>query len=238
MDPRILAATFAYNEGAKITQTLARFPQQRDCDILVVDDGTTDGSVESLQQFNVKMLRNETNRGLGFSMKRAFQYTLDEGYDILVILAGNNKDDPTEIPRLLEPILKHGYDYVQGSRYLPGGDYGNMPFYRAIATRYVHPILFSLAVGTRVTESTNGFRALRVSILRDDRIDWRQDWLDRYELEQYVRYKVIRLGYKHTEVPVTKIYPTQRRGYTKVKAITGWWSMLRPVVYLRLGLKR
>jgi dolichol-phosphate mannosyltransferase len=238
MASKVLAATFAYNEGIKIKQTVSRFPQERDYDVLVLDDGTTDGSIEPLREFNVKILSNDTNHGIGYSMKRVFQYVLDQGYDILAILAGNNKDDPTEIPRLLDPILNHGCDFVQGSRYVRGGDYGNMPFYRTIATRLVHPILFSLAVGKRVTESTNGFRAFRVSILRDKRIDWHQEWLDRYELEPYLMFKAIKLGYKHTEVPVTKVYPPHHLGYTKMKPITGWWSIMRPVVFLALGLKR
>jgi dolichol-phosphate mannosyltransferase len=51
-------------------------------------------------------------------MKIAFQYALDHHYDVIVILAGNNKDEPREIPLLLEPIIKKGYDFVQGSRYL------------------------------------------------------------------------------------------------------------------------
>jgi dolichol-phosphate mannosyltransferase len=112
-----------------------------------------------------------------------------------------------------------------------------MPLYRRIATR-IHPLLFSLCTRKRLTESTNGFRAFKTAILHDPRINWRQDWLDKYELEPYLLYKAITLGYKHTEVPVTKIYPPKSLGYTKMKAIKGWWSILRPVVYLALGIKK
>ena len=63
---------------------------------------------------------------------------------------------------------------MQGSRYLPGGDFGDMPFYRQVATRYVHPLLFSLLMRRRFTDTTNGFRAIRLSILRDPRIDLSQ----------------------------------------------------------------
>src|SRR5262249_34764657 len=144
---------------------------------------------------------------------------------------------PAEIPRLLDPILRDGFDFVQGSRFLDGGGHGNMPIYRRFATR-LHPTLFSLAVGKRVTESTNGFRAFKVSILRDKRIYWNDAWLDKYELEPYLLFKAIRLGYRHTEVPVTKIYPPKHLGYTKMKPITGWWSILRPLLYLGLRIKR
>jgi dolichol-phosphate mannosyltransferase len=234
---RILAATFAYNEGDKIRRTLARHPAGRSYDLLVHDDGSTDGALDGIDP-RVIVLRNETNRGIGASMKRVFQYALDHDYDVLVIHAGNDKDDPLEIPRLLGPIARGAADFVQGSRYLGGGGFGNMPSYRVVGTRVVHPLIFSLAARKRVTESTNGFRAFRTSLLRDPRIDWRQDWLDKYELEPYLMLKAIRLGYRHVEVAVTKIYPPHALGYTKMRSFVDWWSIVRPVVYLGLGLKR
>ena len=83
----------------------------------------------------------------------------------------------------------------------------------------IHPLIFSLAARKRVTESTNGFRAFRTAILRDPRIDWRQAWLDRYELEPYLMLKAIRLGYRHVEVPVTKIYPPHAAGIHEDAAV-------------------
>jgi dolichol-phosphate mannosyltransferase len=234
---RILAATFAYNEGQKIRRTLARHPADRAYDLLVHDDGSTDGSLAAVDG-GVIVLRNETNQGIGASIKRVFDFTLARGYDILVIHAGNDKDDPLEIPLLVEPILNGDADFVQGSRYLPGGAFGNMPAYRVVGTRVIHPLVFSLAARRRVTESTNGFRAFRTSLLRDPRIDWRQRWLDRYELEPYLLFKAITLGYRHREVPVTKIYPPHEMGYSKMRPFVDWWSILRPVVYLGLGLKK
>ena len=234
---RVLAATFAYNEGEKIRRTLARHPADRSYDLLVHDDGSTDGALDDTAA-GVIVLRNPINQGIGAAMKRVFQYALDGGYDALVIQAGNDKDDPLEIPALLAPLQAGRADFVQGSRYLRGGAFGNMPAYRVFGTRVIHPLIFSLAARKRVTESTNGFRAFRTAILRDPRIDWRQDWLDRYELEPYLMLKAIRLGYRHVEVAVTKIYPSHKLGYTKMRPGVDWWSIIRPVVYLGLGLKK
>lgn len=234
---KTLVAVFAYNEGDKIRRTLARHPEGREYDLLVMDDGSTDGALDHCELARLTVLRNEKNRGIGAAMKTVFQYALDHEYDILGIQAGNDKDNPLEIPRLLAPILEGKAAFVQGSRFVPGGGYGNTPVYRILATRFVHPWLFSLAVGKRVTESTNGFRAFLTNILRDPRIDWRQDWLNQYELEPYLLFKAIKLGYPHCEVPVTKVYPPHRLGYTKMKPLSGWWSILRPIIYLWFGVR-
>jgi len=233
----VLVAAFAFNEGGKIRATVERILAASPYDALVLDDGSTDGSIEALGDLPVQIVSNQCNEGIGSAMKRAFDYALSSGYEIIVIMAGSNKDDPTEIPSLLEPILEGRCDFVQGSRFLPGGDFVAMPLYRVLATR-LHPFMFSLAVSKRLTETTNGFRALRLSILRDPRIRWRQRWLDQYELEPYLLYKAIALGYRHTEVAVTKTYPPKSLGYTKMRPLISWWSILRPVLYLVLGLRR
>lgn len=236
---QVLVGVFCYNEHVKIERTLSRFPAVRNYDLVVMNDGSTDDSVERIKKFaNVNILSHAKNRGAGASVRTFHQYSLDKGYSIVALVAGNDKDDPTLIPRLLKPLLDEGCDFVQGSRYLQGGGYGEMPAYRVMATRLIHPFLFSLITRRRITDSTNGFRAYRTSLLRDPRIDLGQDWLNQYELEPYLFFKAIRLGYKVTEVPVTKFYPPKALGYTKMKPITGWWSILRPLVYLGLGLRK
>lgn len=109
--------------------------------------------------------------------------------------------------------------------------------YRRLATR-LHPWLVSVLTGKRITESTNGFRAIRLSILNDPRIRLNQPWLDTYGLEVYLLWKALTLNYRHCEVPCTKTYPERRKEYTKMKPIVDWWSILRPVFLLGFGLRR
>jgi dolichol-phosphate mannosyltransferase len=235
---RILAASIAYNEEKKIGRVLDRFTPGLVDEVAVVDDGSTDGTAAVVKAKGATLLSHPKRRGAGAAIRTAIRYPQARGYDVIAILAGNDKDRPAEIPRLIRPIAEAAADFVQGSRYLPGGAFAAMPFYRRLATGFVHPLLFSLAARRRITDSTNGFRAMRLSLFADPRMDIDQAWLDRYELEPYVFFKAIRLGYNVTEIPVTKIYPDKRLGYTKMKPVTGWWSILRPIFLLGFGLRK
>src|ERR1700737_4329640 len=84
---RVLVSTFAFNEGVKIQTTVERILAATSNDVVVMDDGSKDGSIEDLRFRPVRILSNERNQGVGASMKRVFQYALDQGYDILVIMA-------------------------------------------------------------------------------------------------------------------------------------------------------
>lgn len=233
----ILAMAPVLNEEAKIGEVVRRTPRDIVDEVLVIDDGCTDRSPEVARSLGATVLPLGRTVGVGAALRAGYKYALDKGYDVAVVMAGNNKDSPEEIPLLVDPIADGRADFVQGSRFLKAeANFGPMPLYRKLATR-MHPLLFSLAARRRVTESTNGFRALRTSLLRDARIKLDQSWLDEYELEPYLLFKAIRLGYGFAEVPVTKIYPPKKLGQTKMKPITGWWSILRPLLYLGLGLK-
>lgn len=234
---RILAAPICFNEEQKIGRVLDRFSPSLVDKLMVMNDGSNDHSAEEIRKRGVDILSHDQQRGVGAAIRTVIRYARRERFDVLVILAGNDKDRPQEIPKLLQPIREDGCDFVQGSRYLKGGGQGGMPFYRQLATR-LHPLLFSLFSRRWITDSTNGFRAMRLSLFDDPRINLDQAWLDRYELEPYIFFKAVRLGYKVAEVPVTKIYPPKELGYTKMKPITGWWSILRPVFLLGLGLKK
>ena len=233
---RICLIAPVFDEERKIGEVVRRTPRNVVDEVLVVDDGSTDRSPDVARAHGATVLPMGRTVGVGAALRTGFQWARTRGFDVIVVIAGNNKDAPEEIPRLLDAIAD-GADFVQGSRFLSGGATGSMPLYRQLATR-VHPVLFSMAARKWVSESTNGFRAFRTSLLEDQRIDLNQGWLDQYELEPYLYWKVIRLGYRTAEVPVTKIYPPRSLGYTKMAPITGWWSILRPVILLGLGLRK
>lgn len=235
--PRVLVAVLVYNEGAKLRQTLSRFPENPPYDVVVMDDGSTDDAPDVAREFPFHYIRNETNRGVGAAIRTVVNYATEQGHDILVPMAGNAKMHPSDVPVLLKPILEDGYDYVQGSRYLHGGRSENLPLFRRVAIPLFTGIV-RILTGYKGTDVTCGMRAYRLEIVRHPKVDITQAWLDRYEMEYYIHYYAIKLGYKITDAPVSMTYPPDMKNYSKIKAITGWWSMIRPWVFLFFHIKR
>lgn len=235
---RVIAMAPVLNEEKKIGEVVRRTPRPLVDEMLVIDDGSTDRSAEVARELGARVLPLGRVVGVGAALRAGYREAVKGGFDVAVVMAGNNKDAPEEIPLLLDPIVDEGAAFVQGSRFLKAdANFGPMPFYRKIATR-MHPLLFSLVAGKWVTESTNGFRAVTREVLEDPEIDLEQSWLDEYELEPYLYLRALRRGYKTAEVPVTKVYPPKSLGQTKMKPITGWWSILRPLVLIGLGLRK
>ena len=240
---RKIAIIPVYHDSGNIRKVLTKLPVGIVDEIcLVVDCATKEESDEIIEvsgriETPVRIIFNNERKGIGFAIREGIEYALNNRYDLVVVMAGNSKDDPREIPRLLEPIQKEGYDYVQGSRFLPGGKRVKNPFLRGVFSR-IYPFVWTLFTNIRCTDVTNGFRAYRLEIFCDKRIDIWQDWLNNYELEYYVHYKVLTLGYKMKEVPVSKTYSYRHKGgYSKIAPFRDWWKIVGPLVYLKLGLK-
>ncbi|MFX1504138.1 MAG: glycosyltransferase family 2 protein, partial [Promethearchaeota archaeon] len=124
---KIICFTAIYNELHKIDKVLSRIDKTIMDEILVIDDGSTDGSPEIAKSMGATVISFRRNRGAGATIQRAIKYALANKFDVIVLIAGNNKDNPDEILRLLRPIIKENYDFIQGSRFLKGGSYGKMP---------------------------------------------------------------------------------------------------------------
>lgn len=237
---KILMIAPAYNEAGKIEEVAKKVPYDIVDTFLVADDGSTDNTAAVSRQYGARVISNPKRMGVGMAIRNGYQLAIDEGFDIVLIIAGNNKDDPREVTRLLDPICDDDYDFVVGSRFLEGGVYGgDMPKYRVFATKYIHPFLVRLFCKHKVTESSNGYRAMKVSLLSHPKVLWRQKWLKDYQLEMYIIMKILMTEeFKVTEVPVSKIYPPRVIGNTKMAPITGWWKMLYPIILVGSGLRK
>ncbi len=218
------------NEGERIRRLLQRMATHRIADvadIIIVDGGSTDGSLalEALRQHGVRGLLVKTGPGkLSAQLRCAYAFALEQGYQGIVTIDGNNKDDPEAIPRFIA-ALEQGFDFVQASRFLPGGRGINTPLLRHLAVRYIHAPLLSLASGFKWTDTTQGFRAYSRRLLLDERLAPFRDVFNTYELLAYISYRAPRLGYRCIELPTVREYPPDQVP-TKIGGVAGNLKLL------------
>jgi len=241
---RSIAIIPVYGESGTIGPVLEKFRVGYVDEICLVLDDPAPSTLTEVEAASrkirvpLKIIQNPIRGGIGRAIRQGYEYAPSNDLGLIVVMAGNGKDNPSEIPRLTTPIREQGYDYVQGSRFLPGGRREKNPFLRSIFTR-LFPYVWTFLTGTRVTEVTNGFRAYKASILKDPSINVWQSWLNRYELEYYLHYKVLTLGYKFGERPVSKDYSAiYKRKYSHISPVKDWWQIVGPIFLLKLGVKK
>lgn len=218
------------NEGVRITNLLARMASldiQSMADIIIVDGGSTDGSLvkDHLQGLGVAGLLVKTGPGkLSAQLRCAYAFVLDQGYENIITIDGNDKDDPEAIPRFID-ALTNGFDFIQASRFIPGGLAENTPTARNLAIKWIHAPILRIFSGFHWTDTTQGFRAYSQKMLLDQDIQPFRDVFSSYELLAYLSYRVPRLGYKCIELPTTRRYP-KGEVPTKISSIKGNFSVL------------
>lgn len=236
--PRVLCIAPAWNEGGRIARVVRSIPHEMVELTLVVDDGSTDDTGQKAQAAGAHVIRNETNRGVGAAIRLGIDYAIEHGFDIVVVVSGGGKTPPEQIPGLLRPIVRGNAEVVQGSRFMEGSEFLRAPLHRRIGTR-AYTFLFSFFARRYVTDASSGFRAIRVSIFADKRINLWQSWLDRYELEPYLLFKALKLGHRVVEAPITIKYPLKvdKQGYTRMRVFVDWWRIFRPVLFLAFRIR-
>lgn len=211
----------------------ARLP---DVEFLMVNNGSSDGSENLIHASGHPFIDIPRNLGVGYSYILALDRALAGEYEVFGTMASNGKMLPAEIPRLIDPIRAGRAEYVTGSRFLSGGGSPNLPGFRRVSIPIVNAFV-RLLLGARLTDTTCGFRAFRLEIMRRARFDWRASWLHTYSFEYYLYAKVLldpRL--RALEVPITMRYPAAG-AYSKIQPGLDWLAMLKPWVVARFERK-
>ncbi|KTD63707.1 Undecaprenyl-phosphate mannosyltransferase [Legionella santicrucis] len=219
------------NEGKRISSLLSRMMSLGICqiaDIIIIDGGSTDGSLhqELLQKNEVRGLLVKSGPGkLSAQLRCAYSFALDQGYEGIITIDGNDKDDPEAIPRFVD-AMKQGIDFVQASRFIQGGTAENTPKIRDFAIRYIHAPMLSLFSGFKWTDTTQGFRAYSRKVLLDPKVAPFRDIFMTYELLAYLSYRIPKLGYHCVELPSIRRYPIGEIP-TKISVFKGNISVLK-----------
>lgn len=228
------------NEGERIGNLLSQMQALNiadQADIIIVDGGSTDGSLahDFLNQKKVSALLLKTGAGkLSAQLRCAYAFALAQGYDGVVTIDGNDKDDPVSIPQFIA-ALNSGVDFVQASRYIEQGVAENTPKIRDLAIRLIHAPMLSLFSGFRWTDTTQGFRAYSRRLLCDEKMAIFRDVFMTYELLAYLSYRAPRLQYRCVEIGTTRRYPKDGKIPTKISSFRGNWDVFRILVCACLG---
>jgi glycosyltransferase involved in cell wall biosynthesis len=235
-DPIVGVVIPAYNEAEWIGRVLDTMPQDPRFETIVVDDGSADGTADLARAHGATVvLTLPENRGVGAAIRAGWGCAIDRGRPLLALIGGDYQHEGADLVPALETLLATGADYVQGSRWRPGGRIiGNTRTRRVTMTLY--SALVSVLARRRVTDASNGFRILRAEVLSDPAIDLDQDWLDDFSLEPYLLYKALR-RHRYAEVPVTVRFHGPPEPSTSFR-IYEWVRLIRPVVLLVTRMRR
>lgn len=235
--PLVAVVIPALNEEGKIGRVLDKLPRDDRFEAIVVDDGSTDETgAEARAHGAAVVLRHEKRQGVGAAIRDGWKAGVARERPYLALLAGDDQHIPSELGPALDALVAREADYLQGSRWIRGGRLIGGNAGRAQGTR-LYSMAFSLLVGRRVTDATNGFRIFRRELLDDPRINLDQRWLDSYDMEPYLLYQAITRGYQVIEHPCTVQYH-RTASYTKMRGVKDWWRLFRPALLLRTGVKR
>lgn len=218
------------NEGARLTNLLRRMAHHGIAgmaDVIIVDGGSKDGSthLDLLESLEVRGLLVKTGPGkLSAQLRCAYAFALDEGYEGIVTIDGNDKDDPQAIPTFIA-ALERGVDFVQASRFIAGGVAENTPASRDLAIRLIHAPCLSFASGFKWTDTTQGFRGYSRRMLLDPHIAPFREIFSAYELLAYLSYRAPKLGYRCVEIPTSRKYPVGEVP-TKISSVRGNLTVL------------
>ncbi len=226
------------NEGARIRAQLARIAAcTLGIDVIVADGGSTDGSLDAdfLAAAGVRALLTKTGPGrLGAQLRMAYAWCLRQGYGGIITIDGNGKDNVEAVAGFMER-LDQGYDYVQGSRYRPGGLAENTPLERTIGNRLIHAPILSLAGRHWFTDTTNGFRGYSARYLTDPRVAPFRDVFMNYELLFYLTARAGQLGFRVCEIPVQRRYPAGEATPTKISGTGAKIDIIRQLLAAATG---
>lgn len=231
--PNVLLVIPLVNEKERIVEQLRHFQATSfPCDVLIIDGGSSDGSIEAINELqlpNLSIICAE-RPNLSSQLLVGFDVALNHGYSSCITVDGNNKDCMRDLFSIYGALLT-GYDFVQGSRFCIGGQSLNLPFDRRISLMLLHRPLARLFSRVRFSDTTNGFRGYSNRFLSQINQPLSEINKRPYDVSTALPIIAAKLKMKFCEVPVTRTYPKQGPVPTKISSVRGrlelFYSLIR-----------
>jgi len=188
-------------------------------DILVIDDGSPDGTGLLADQLKeefpgrVEVIHRQGKLGLATAYLTGFRYGLSRGYEYLFEMDADFSHNPQYLPKFIETMQKTGADVVLGSRYVNGGGATNWPWYRRLISRG-GSLYASTLLGLGLKDVTGGFKCFRRTVL--EHLDLDQIQSSGYGFQIEMTYRAVQAGFTVVEMPI--IFEERREGQSKMSA--------------------
>jgi len=195
--PKVIATIPCFNTECSIGEIVSRAKQYVD-QVIVIDDGSHDGTAEAARAAGALVIDHGTNRGYGEAIKSCFEAAKANAADVLVILDGDGQHNPDEIPKLLTPILHGAADMIIGSRFI--AKERSMPPYRKFGIDVI-TLLWNFGSKTKISDAQSGFRAYSKKIFETFSLSEQGMGVSIEILEKARRRRVI-----IKEVPISCLY--------------------------------
>jgi glycosyltransferase involved in cell wall biosynthesis len=161
----------AFNVAEMLPKTLSELPRERVDEIIVVDDGSTDGTSRVAEELGLSVVRHPKNRGYGGAQKTGYKTAIEKGADVVVMVHGDDQYDPSLTPKFISKIKDEGFDVVTGTRMVLGDVLeGGMPIWKYIPNRFLTH-LENFVFNTDITDYHNGYRAYSADFLKKVPLD-------------------------------------------------------------------
>ncbi|HKQ54135.1 MAG TPA: glycosyltransferase family 2 protein [Pyrinomonadaceae bacterium] len=203
--PKVVVIMPAYNAAKTLKMTYMELPHDVVDVVLLVDDGSSDETVEIARQLNLELFIHNRNYGYGGNQKTCYAEALREGADIVVMVHPDYQYDPTCLPRIIEPVEQGKADVVLGSRLMGvAPTKQGMPWWKYLGNRLLTKVE-NAAFGLNLSEYHTGYRAFSRQVLETVHYQMNSD---KFIFDQEVIAQIVEAGFRISEVSVpTRYFP-------------------------------
>jgi glycosyltransferase involved in cell wall biosynthesis len=203
MKPKVIVVMPAYNAGRTLRMTYEELPKDTVSAVILVDDGSTDETLQIARDLQLEVFVHDRNYGYGANQKTCYTEALKASADIIVMVHPDYQYDPRLVPQIIAPIISREADVVLGSRLKEGTALQQgMPWWKYYANRFLTG-LENFAFGLRLSEFHTGYRAFRREVL--ETVNYRIN-SDGFIFDQDIIAQVVAAGFRIAEIPVPTRY--------------------------------